>query len=268
MRARRRGKGAAWLAGLAVLAVGAGMALLNLDRIRAELRLHREFEGLGKNPQGYGVYRHRQTGLRFVRLPGGTFLMGSPEDEDGRREDEFQHRVTVSPFLIAELTYPGGISISMSWEDSQELCRKTKLQLPTEAQWEYACRAGSTSPFASGGSLPTPSLQYSQDIVGDPPPGSVRRVLPPNGFGLYFMYGGILWEWCWDTYDRDFYRSPAASGLDPVNKSDSNTKVLRGGSWKSVAADCRSARRMAGAAFMQYEDAGFRPVWSFYPTKD
>jgi hypothetical protein len=70
MRARR-GKGAAWLAtGLAVLAVGARM-LFNLDWIRPEYRLHREFEGLGKNPQGYRVYRHRQTGIRFVRLPGG-----------------------------------------------------------------------------------------------------------------------------------------------------------------------------------------------------
>jgi formylglycine-generating enzyme required for sulfatase activity len=79
---------------------------------------------------------------------------------------------------------------------------------------------------------------------------------------------GVLWEWCRDTYDHDFYRSPAASCLDPVNKSDSNTKVLRGGSWMSIAADCRSARRMAGVAFMQYEDSGFRPVWSFYPMKD
>jgi formylglycine-generating enzyme required for sulfatase activity len=90
---------------------------------------------------------------------------------------------------------------------------------------------------------------------------------PPNGFGLHFMHGR-LWEWCRDTYDRDFYRSRAAHGLDPVNTADSNVKALRGGSWKSVASDCRSARRMAGAAFMQYEDAGFRPVWSFYPIKD
>jgi hypothetical protein len=135
MRTRRRGKGAAWLAGLAVLAVGAGMVLFNLDRIRAELRLHREFESQGKNSQGYRVYSHRQTGIRFVRLPGGTFLMGSPEDEEGRREDELQHRVTVSPFLIAEeeLThsFADGPAIFMSWEDCQELCTKWKLQLPT-----------------------------------------------------------------------------------------------------------------------------------------
>jgi hypothetical protein len=71
MRARRRGKAAALLAGLAVLAVGAGMVLLNLDRIRAELRLHREFESLGKNPQGYRVYRHRQTGAPRARTAGG-----------------------------------------------------------------------------------------------------------------------------------------------------------------------------------------------------
>jgi formylglycine-generating enzyme required for sulfatase activity len=136
----------------------------------------------------------------------------------------------------------------MSWEDTQELCRKTKLQLPTEAQWEYACRGGSTTPFTFGCSPPAAHLGY-------------------NGFGLYFMHG-IQWDWCRDTYDRDFYRSPAASGLDPVNNTDSNTKVLRGGSWKSTAADCRPARRMAGVAFIQYGDSGFRPVWSFYPTKD
>jgi formylglycine-generating enzyme required for sulfatase activity len=88
---------------------------------------------------------------------------------------------------------------------------------------------------------------------------------------------GSLWEWCRDSYDRDFYRTRAACGLDPVNKADSNTKVLRGGSWKSIAADWRSARRMEGPAFLEgdgtvqpidYDDAGFRPVWSFYPTKD
>jgi hypothetical protein len=111
------------------------MVLFNLDRIRAELRLHREFESQGKNSQGYRVYSHRQTGIRFVRLPGGTFLMGSPEDEEGRREDELQHRVTVSPFLIAEeeLThsFADGPAIFMSWEDCQELCTKWKLQLPT-----------------------------------------------------------------------------------------------------------------------------------------
>jgi formylglycine-generating enzyme required for sulfatase activity len=95
----------------------------------------------------------------------------------------------------------------------------------------------------------------------------VKPVPRPNGFGLYIMHGSF-WEWCRDTYDRDFYQSPAASGLDPVNLADSNVKVLRGGSWKSVPADCRSARRMAGVAFMQYEDTGFRPVWSFYPMQD
>jgi formylglycine-generating enzyme required for sulfatase activity len=277
MRARRRGKGAAWLAGLAVLAVGAGMALFNLDRIQAELRLHREFESLGKNPQGYRVYRHRQTGIRFVRLPGGTFLMGSPEDEEGRREDELLHRVTVSPFLIAEeeIThfFARDSDSCLSWDGAQEFCRRYKFELPTEAEWEYACRGGSTTPFAFGSLLPTANLEYRQDLPWEKVPSAgiaYPRMLaapPPNGFGLYIMHGSF-WEWCRDTYDRDFYRTPKASGVDPVNASDSNAKVLRGGSWKSVAADCRSARRMAGTAFLEYADTAFRPVWSFYPSKD
>jgi formylglycine-generating enzyme required for sulfatase activity len=255
---------AATAAGVVVLAIA------SFDEIAAAIRFAWQFERLGRNAQGCLEYRHRQTGIVFVKVPGGTFLMGSPEDEKGRIGDELQHHVTRSPFLIAkhEVTQaqwrrvmgsdPSGFKgdelpvETVSWEDCQEFCKKTGLALPSEAQWEYACRAGTTGPFA--GELGTLGW-YDGNSQGRTHPVGKQQ---PNGFGIHDMYGNV-WEWCRDAYDEGFYRE-SAGVTDPVcEKSGSVHPVLRGGGWWDDAGDCRSASRGRDHPRRRLDIFGLRP---------
>ena len=141
---------------------------------------------------------------------------------------------------------------SVSWEDCQAFCQRLSerlghtLTLPTEAQWEYACRAGSQTPFNTGNNLSTEQGNYNGNSpYADHPQGEYReRTLPvksftPNDWGLYQMHGN-LWEWCLDDL-RGF--SPAVV-IDPVGPNGSGA-VVRGGSWFDRAPRCRSASRYA-----------------------
>ncbi len=242
-----------------------------------------DFTPLGKNAQGYEEFREERTGIVFVKLPGGKFQMGSPASEAERHDDEGPvHEVTLSPFLIAkyEVTQAQwkrvmGTSPShfkgkdlpveqVSWGECQEFCKKTGLSLPTEAQWEYACRAGTNTPFSFGATITSEQVNYNGKYpYGGAPKGLDRRKtvavgsLPANGFGLHDMHGNV-WEWCEDVYDANFYGTPAAAGPDPVSTSGSGDRVDRGGSWSNSTGYCRSANRFGAHPGIRSDIHGFR----------
>jgi formylglycine-generating enzyme required for sulfatase activity len=247
------------------------------------------FTFVAKNTQGHPEYRHEKTGAIFVRLPGGKFSMGSPESEDGRRDDEGPvHEVTLSAFLIAKhqvtqaqwetvmgknpshFKQGGDYPVeTVSWEDCQEFCRKTGLRLPSEAQWEYACRAGTSTPFAFGVTVSPDQVNYDGNLpYGGAAKGVYRaKTTPvgsfkPNAFGLHDMHGNVF-EWCEDVYDSDFYWKPEARGPNPVSPTGSVIRVFRGGCWINSAGFCRSAFRYWYDPLDRHTYLGVRPA--FFP---
>jgi formylglycine-generating enzyme required for sulfatase activity len=254
-----------------------------------------DLEYLGMNEQEYREYLHGQTGIVFVLLPGGTFQMGAQKRNSGginydgeARDDEGPvHDVTLSPFLISkyEVTQAqweavmgwnpsrfGGEGADLlpvenvNWVEIQQFEEKTGLSLPTEAQWEYACRGGTTTPFYTGQCLDTNDANYNGELpYPDCPRGANRKVVKPvgsfqpNSFGLYDMHGNVE-EWCEDVYVEDFYSNSHASGPDPVALSVSGNRVIRGGGWLNPPGDCRSAFRVGSDQTVKKYNLGFRPV--------
>ena len=243
---------------------------------------------VGSGQGGLREYVHGGTGIRFVRLPGGSFPMGSPEAEPGRQEDEGPVRtVTVGPFLIAkhevsqaewkqvmgvdrlverqELQLEGMLRdelpmLGVTWTQCREFCARASagggadLELPTEAQWEYACRAGTQDPFA-GADPPTAAIWFQQERPQE------SGKLAPNAFGLHDMLGNV-YEWCLDDYDEAFYRTAQDRGQnsDPLCSTGGTKKVARGGCYLSKAEDSRAAIRGGLEAEGTYPIVGFRPV--------
>lgn len=255
------------------------------------------FRYLGTNEQGYLEYAHGPTGILMVLLPGGTFLMGSPDDECGHEADEAPvHEVALSPFLISkyEVTqaqwervmgtnpsvFPSGRGSSegadagdfpvdsVSFDDAILFTRRTGLSLPTEAQWEFACRGGTRTTFAFGSEVSTDQVNFAP--LGDDPcqgSGAARlETVPvdsfaPNAYGLFQMHGNVA-EWCADRYDPEFYARPEARGPDPICLSGSGTPglVVRGGSWGNPSHLSRSASRVQ-ATVAPGSTVGLRVVW-------
>ena len=166
----------------------------------------------------------------------------------------------------------------VSWDDAAEFCRKLSslpeeraarrtYRLPTEAEWEYACRAGTTSPFHFGsqlngeqancdGGYPYGTTDKGPDLKRTTTVGSYA----PNAFGLYDMHGNV-WEWCQDWYGEQYYAT--SSSADPKGPSSGSSRVLRGGSWGSGARYCRSAYRGRYTAGYRYDGSGFRLLCEF-----
>jgi formylglycine-generating enzyme required for sulfatase activity len=223
----------------------------------------------------------------MVLLPGGEFEMGSPEEEpESRPEEHPRHRVALDAFLIgkfevsiAEWKKVMGRSPSyfresnlpveqVSWLDAKDFCRRAGLSLPTEAEWEYACRAGTSTAFAFGESITAEEASYDGDFPyrARPKKSTKKKTVPvdsfrPNGFGLHSMHGNV-WEWCEDVHDAEFYGKPEATARNPLSTSGSETRVLRGGSWFERARDCRSAARSKAAPSLRsVYHIGFRVAY-------
>jgi formylglycine-generating enzyme required for sulfatase activity len=201
----------------------------------------------------------------FRWCPAGTFMMGSPLGETGRDDDETLHRVTLSKgFWMLETQVTQGMWTSVMgnnpskfkgtklpvervfWNDCQKYIEKLnglkvapagfKFALPTEAQWEYACRAGTTTAYHFGN-----TLTKEQANFGDMMAGKTSEVgsYPANAWGLYDMHGNV-WEWCLDWQSDDY---PSGAVTDPIGSPHGSYRVVRGGSWGGKAEYCRSANR-------------------------
>ncbi|NES77287.1 MULTISPECIES: bifunctional serine/threonine-protein kinase/formylglycine-generating enzyme family protein [unclassified Okeania] len=230
--------------------------------------------------------------LEMVKIPAGTFLMGSPETEAKRFENEDpQHYVDVPEFFMGKYPVTQGQwqavmgnnpswfkgarrpVESLTWYDATEFCQKLshwtgkKYSLPSESQWEYGVRAGTTTPFYFGETITSELVNFNGNYTyADAPKGKYRKkttdvgIFPPNAFGLYDMHGNV-WEWCQDVW-HDNYEGAPTDGSAWENGGDSNYRLLRGGSWSSDSRYCRSGRRGSnyGDSFIFYR--GFRVVWS------
>ena len=235
--------------------------------------------------------------LEMVAIPGGRFLMGSPDSEPERFDSEGpQHEVTVPTFfmgrypvtqaqwrLVANLPQvnralnpePSNFKGNnrpveeVSWYEAVEFCDRLSLhtkrqyRLPTEAEWEYACRAGTTTPFHLGKTLTTEVANYQSDYTyADGPKGEDRGETTPvdefdtaNAFGLCDMHGNV-WEWCKDLW-HDSYEDAPTNGSAWLTDEDAS-RLVRGGSWLDFPWYCRSAHRSDFMPDDRFDSLGFR----------
>lgn len=230
-------------------------------------------------------------GQELMLIPDGNFQMGSPGTEPGRYDDEGpQHRVEITqPFYMSrtEVTqaqwklvmktepwqdqtfaqqadhYPASY---IAWDDAMEFCRRLSelegqtYRLPTEAEWEYACRAGTTTTFCCGddhSQLGEYSWFHGNTWSSDekyPHPAGQKR---PNAFGLQDMHGNV-WEWCADFYEKNYYASSPLR--DPAGPRSGSARVLRGGSWDNVPHGVRCGLRFGSTPDARGNNYGFRLV--------
>jgi formylglycine-generating enzyme required for sulfatase activity/tRNA A-37 threonylcarbamoyl transferase component Bud32 len=225
--------------------------------------------------------------LALAQIPAGEFLMGSPPSEVGRSANEIQHKVTLTrPVFMSscqitqtqyqqvmgvnpsEFTDPDNPVENVSWDDAQEFCRRVSaktgklLRLPTEAEWEHACRAGTTTPFHFGDTISVEQANYDGNFTyGNGQKGIYRQKttpagsFPPNNWGLHDMHANI-WEWCQDWYAP--YTADAVT--DPRGPETGKFRVMRGGSWNYRPALCRSATRYWDPPHERSSRRGFRVV--------
>jgi eukaryotic-like serine/threonine-protein kinase len=209
--------------------------------------------------------------LEMVYVPGGQFMMGSPKEEKSSGDDERpQHSVNVPSFLmskypVTEAQYktiigtpaysrgPQHPVVLVCWNGAQAFCQKLAKQtnkpyrLPSEAEWEYACRAGTKTPFYFGATISPDVVNYDGKYpYRNAPKGVYRETttdvgsFPANSFGLYDLNGNVR-EWCQDTWHENYQGAP--NDGSPWLNSNNSRRMLRGGSWEYGAMYCRSADR-------------------------
>ncbi len=241
-------------------------------------------------------------GMKLVLIPAGKFMMGSPKDEQGRRDNEEQHEVEITqPFYMGMYTVTqeeyarvmlnnpscftatgggkdkvqgmdtGRFPVEyVSWDDAVAFCQKLSempeekavgrvYRLPTEAQWEYACRAGTTTAFHFGNSLSSEQANFN----GGAPYGDAAKGIflgrttavgsyPANAFGLFDMHGNVN-QWC-----ADWYVDNPHGGKDSEVNTQASHRVVRGGGWHYYGGDCRSASRSGYEPGYRIYNLGFR----------
>jgi formylglycine-generating enzyme required for sulfatase activity len=217
--------------------------------------------------------------MEMHAIPGGEFLMGSPEKQ-GYADEYPQHRATLSPFYIGKYpvtqsqwravmrTNPSHFNgphhpvDSITWDEAFEYCRRLSYatgriyRLPTEAEWEFACRAGMQTQFNYGDEEEF-VVQYAWCLTNSGNHTHPVGEKKPNGWGLYDMHGNV-WEWCHDWYAADYYQySPKVNPFGPAKGS---SRVLRGGSWYSLPNYCRNAGRSNHQPDQRDPLVGFRVV--------
>jgi formylglycine-generating enzyme required for sulfatase activity/mono/diheme cytochrome c family protein len=233
-------------------------------------------------------------GMRFQLIPPGKLFMGSPQGEKGHQTEEELHEVEITrPFYMGvyEVTQgefqevmkrnPSyfkevkGLNTnrfpveSVSWEEARKFCDELskrdkggrKYRLPTEAEWEYACRGGTQTPYHVG-----ERLTIDQANIDDGTAGALKRprevgFYPPNPFGMYDMHGNVS-EWCADVYEANYYKKgpPQYDPKGPEEKPGSS-RVLRGGNFDLIASKCRSADRNNSLPDLPSKHWGFRVVF-------
>ena len=257
-------------------------------------------------------------GLTLVLIPGGTFQMGSPKEEQDRSDDETLHEVKVPNFLMGEAQVtqalwktvatqlpkvrrelnpaPSNFNTDgndrpverVNWLEAMEFCdrlaKKTgkPYRLPSEAEWEYACRAGTRSPFNMGSTISTDIANYrgkDDEISGRTIPGKYGKgeggkfrgetikvkTFPPSRTGLYDMHGNV-WEWCLDNNHPNYDNAPKDGSAWLDRNADLNSdRILRGGSWINSPQNCRSACRNFSAPVTRNSSIGFRVVVPLSP---
>ncbi len=250
----------------------------------------------------YGLYadlliearNEQELTQRFRWIAAGEFMMGSPPDEPKRYKDEDWHRVRLTRgYWLADTTTTQAVWQAVmhdnpaffqgethpieqvSWEDVQKFIAQLTqqiekkggagglvLRLPTEAEWEHACRAGTVTPFSFGAKISPEQVNYNGDFpYADGEKGLYRKKtvpvksLPPNPWGLYEMHGNVC-EWCADNWQDSLGTQPVT---DP-NCTGGSGRVMRGGSWRSHGRGVRSAYRLHVSPGYRYRGRGFRLV--------
>lgn len=257
-----------------------------------------EFETLTLNEKGEIIVRTRHTAEQFTEelgsgvpldllaIPAGSFQMGSPR-HGGNPDEQPQHFVMLKSFLLGKflVTQAQWKAIMgklppcrfkgeelpverVSWEEAHAFCQRLSkktgraYRLPSETEWEYACRAGTISPFSFGDTITIDVVNFNgEHSFREEPRGRYIHVttqggtFPPNAFGLYDMHGN-LWEWCEDNWLEDYSSSPRDN--TSYQNKDSRIRVARGGSWHEPPNLCRSASRIKFLQSDAEEFIGFR----------
>lgn len=280
-----------WARQLAALRVLTAIAPDELKGLTIALSQHpsREIRDLvsSRTPARYLV--ERMADIDAVRIPGGVFWMGSPPEEAGRGDNEGPvHEVAITGFFLGKTTVtneqydrfmaetrnvsepdywsnrrfnqPRQPVVGVSWEDAKRFCEWVGGRLPTEAQWEYACRAETRTRFWSGDSEEDLKrvAWFGEGSSGAPHPVGGK---PASPFGLHDMHGNV-WEWCADWYGEYSPRKQA----DPTGPKSGSHRVLRGGSYWDGAVWCRSACRFRSRPDVRFDGIGFRVAWPAAPS--